>query len=190
MVKLWKHIQAKEFLYLYNHYQLNRRIRKGIPESLRGHIWMHYLHINDSIAKYGPRPSLTNITSMLPAIVLEDIDKDVDRTFPTHELFVQGINTAIYLSIFVVIFFTYCIWFCYIITYVMSHIDNGYGQNELKYLLQCYAALDLETGVYVYVYVYMYVYISNVNMCIYTCVYRILPGYEFYRGIPLILYDP
>ena len=101
MMKLWKHIQAKEVLYIYYQHQLNSRIRKGIPEALRGYMWMYYLHYQDSVIKYGARPTMDVINSKLPAIVIEDIDKDVDRTFPTHELFIQGI-IYIYMIIYVI----------------------------------------------------------------------------------------
>lgn len=72
--------------------QLKNRCRKGIPPSVRGQAW-YYL----SAAKY--RQANANreyptgnvfqsyLKKSIPPKVLEDINKDLTRSFPDHEMF-------------------------------------------------------------------------------------------------------
>lgn len=66
--------------------KLKRRIRKGIPDALRGAVWPLLINVQLWRAKYP--------TAMDPALmatvsdhVRDDITKDINRTYPRHELF-------------------------------------------------------------------------------------------------------
>ena len=72
--------------------KVKARCRKGIPPSVRGQAWYHL-----SAAKYRqeyadrncPTGSVFNfyLTQQIAANVLEDIQKDLARSFPDHEMF-------------------------------------------------------------------------------------------------------
>jgi hypothetical protein len=66
---------------------VRNRIRKGIPDAWRGRIWIDLLqpHFKAVILEhpYNPEADITVQTS-------EDIEKDIERTFPRHELFIHG----------------------------------------------------------------------------------------------------
>lgn len=68
--------------------QTKRRCRKGIPSSLRGRAWQllsggKWL-LNRNKGKYE-----NLISSSLPETITDDIDKDLHRQFPFHEMFAQ-----------------------------------------------------------------------------------------------------
>ena len=85
--------------------KIKRRCRKGVPESLRAWVWaklcgmevMKEKYDNADIrkAKYNNRPGFeffaaTEFDVTHPAFEgVEIIDRDLDRTFPHHELFVD-----------------------------------------------------------------------------------------------------
>lgn len=76
----------------WNHYlkhkpkKVKRRIRKGIPDCARGWVWQQLLHVNAWKRKY---PDLMSKPNNIPANVKDDIIKDLDRTYPRHEMFVD-----------------------------------------------------------------------------------------------------
>lgn len=74
----------------FSHRTLKKRLRKGVPDSVRVAVWKHFLRYNQVKIKYGPPPSVERLKRDLPAIVFEDIEKDIDRTFPTHTQFSNG----------------------------------------------------------------------------------------------------
>jgi hypothetical protein len=75
--------------------KLRRRVRKGIPDAVRLLVWQDFLHLEDAKRKYGRPPTQEQIDSTLTPIVLEDIDKDIDRTYPTHEMFMINTTTDV-----------------------------------------------------------------------------------------------
>ena len=94
-----------------NKKKLRERVRKGIPNSLRGIVWRHLLlgmeevtpvPSKDLIALRTLKPSATDPLSEYFGI----IDNDLHRTFPKHELF---------------------------------DVRDGLGQSELRDLLRLYA---------------------------------------------------
>lgn len=109
MMKEWNYIISGDNAWKTN--MLQRRIRKGIPDCIRGRIWGKLLKINTMSKKYR-RPEQQECDS-LPPIVREDIVKDIDRTFPSHIMFKE---------------------------------NNGFGQEALRQLLECYAVVDPETA--------------------------------------------
>jgi len=64
---------------------LKRRLRRGIPPHLRPIAWYRLSEIATLKSKF-PDPKLID-TSKVKKQVLEDIEKDVDRTYPEHDLF-------------------------------------------------------------------------------------------------------
>lgn len=72
--------------------KIKNRCRKGIPASVRGQAWYHL-----SAAKYRQEHEDKNcatgslfsyyLTQDIDARVLEDIKKDLTRSFPDHEMF-------------------------------------------------------------------------------------------------------
>lgn len=94
MLRRWKAITAGNNAW--DLAMLNRRVRKGVPDSLRGLVWGLFLHTAVVRARYGPPPSAATIAASLPAIVIEDIAKDIDRTYPLHVMFMaKSPNAAI-----------------------------------------------------------------------------------------------
>lgn len=81
MIANWERYKGSKFK------KLKSRVRKGVPDSLRSRVWL--LIANGlSIKKSYPRNHyfrLTNIIDDPPCMLT--IEKDLDRTYPTHELF-------------------------------------------------------------------------------------------------------
>lgn len=90
MLRRWKSITSGTNLW--DVAMLNRRVRKGVPDSLRGLVWCQFLHVAAIRARYGPPPTQEVCAATLPAIVIEDISKDIDRTYPLHEMFMTTTN--------------------------------------------------------------------------------------------------
>jgi hypothetical protein len=72
--------------------KVKARCRKGIPPSVRGQAWYHlsaakYRHENTD--RNSPTGSVFNhyLTQTPASYVLEDIRKDLARSFPDHEMF-------------------------------------------------------------------------------------------------------
>ena len=81
MLETWSTFKKK------NPNLLKSRVRKGIPDSLRGQVWQ--LLANTTELKVNHRPHLYfRLTNMIedPPCMLT-IEKDLDRTYPSHELF-------------------------------------------------------------------------------------------------------
>jgi hypothetical protein len=66
---------------------LKSRIRKGIPSSLRGEVWQ-LLAKTSSLRKSYPRHHFFRLTNLIDdPDCMVTIEKDLNRTYPTHELF-------------------------------------------------------------------------------------------------------
>ena len=116
--------------------RLEARVRKGIPDSLRGLVWCLFLNTKRTKELHGPPPSLEQINATLPPIVIEDIDKDIDRTYPLHVMFMsphssRSPSPAIAASAAVSSRATRC-------------GTTGRGQENLRLLLERYAVIDQE----------------------------------------------
>jgi hypothetical protein len=68
--------------------QLKRRVRKGVPDSMRGEVWFDFV---DAVRVQRAYPIPTNDIdiSRIPKNTLEEIERDIDRTFPRHALFIE-----------------------------------------------------------------------------------------------------
>jgi hypothetical protein len=66
--------------------KLKRRIRKGIPDSVRGVVWQKLIRTNVWTEKY-PDAMNTDLIRNVSKDLSDDIRKDIDRTYPRHELF-------------------------------------------------------------------------------------------------------
>lgn len=80
MMNNWEDVVANKFE------KLKRRVRKGIPDSIRAKAWCKLAHVEELRSKHKDITNLQNIRNVSHQC-LEDISKDVDRTFPKHELF-------------------------------------------------------------------------------------------------------
>eukprot|EP00468_Gymnochlora_sp_CCMP2014_P006431 CAMPEP_0167751108 /NCGR_PEP_ID=MMETSP0110_2-20121227/6374_1 /TAXON_ID=629695 /ORGANISM="Gymnochlora sp., Strain CCMP2014" /LENGTH=763 /DNA_ID=CAMNT_0007636525 /DNA_START=204 /DNA_END=2493 /DNA_ORIENTATION=+ len=72
--------------------ELKSLVRRGIPPELRGHLWP-LLSGSDSAkraAKKGYYAELVETSSKNPPAILEQIEKDLSRTFPDHQKFEAG----------------------------------------------------------------------------------------------------
>lgn len=86
MFNKWPHFIESRFD------KVKNRCRKGIPPSVRGQAWYHL-----SAAKYRrenadrncPTQSVFNfyLNQIVAPNVIEDIEKDLARSFPDHEMF-------------------------------------------------------------------------------------------------------
>jgi len=68
--------------------KLNRRVRKGIPDAVRGLVWQRLINI-DAVKEKIPNPYEID-TGSLCKNVIDEIDRDVDRTFPRHVQFIEN----------------------------------------------------------------------------------------------------
>lgn len=65
---------------------LKRRVRRGIPSGVRAHVWDL---LTDVAALHPTLPDYSELVASCSAEVLEEIQRDVHRTFPEHALFAQ-----------------------------------------------------------------------------------------------------
>ena len=80
MIKNWdKYIFQKEE-------KLKNRIRKGIPDSVRGTVWPLLINVNLWKTKY-PGAMNPELISIVSSQTRDDITKDLNRTYPRHEIF-------------------------------------------------------------------------------------------------------
>lgn len=83
MIKKWKLYETVPRRFP----KLRRRCRKGIPDAVRGHIWF-LLADGEQIQKQFP--NLQDIdTSTVSQVTIDEIERDIDRTFPRHVLFAE-----------------------------------------------------------------------------------------------------
>lgn len=66
--------------------KLKLRIRKGVPTAIRSRVWSKLADLEERRQSYLLN-SRKNMESQLEREVIETIEKDIDRTFPTHPLF-------------------------------------------------------------------------------------------------------
>jgi len=88
MMKSW-YVYSNQNNYI-AHRTLKNRLRKGVPDAIRVAVWKYYLRFDEVKRKYGPPPTVEKLQRDLPDIVFDDIQKDIDRTFPTHAQFDNG----------------------------------------------------------------------------------------------------
>jgi len=84
--KKWMRMIEKgfPFLYKYRKAKLKRRVRKGIPDTVRSVAWFNL----SGAADFRQKISIESIdTATLTERVVDEIERDVDRTFPRHFLF-------------------------------------------------------------------------------------------------------
>mmetsp|Transcript_26542 Transcript_26542/g.28945 ORF Transcript_26542/g.28945 Transcript_26542/m.28945 type:complete len:387 (+) Transcript_26542:70-1230(+) len=67
--------------------KLKARTRKGVPDAVRGFVWYNFAHGDEIRARY-PDVRQIDISKLAP-VVAEEIERDVDRTFPRHIMFVE-----------------------------------------------------------------------------------------------------
>jgi hypothetical protein len=115
-------------------HQLKRRIRKGIPESLRGQVWMA---ISGAADKRRGKPDLYKELLDLGAKTHTEhtcaggtIDRDLSRTFPTHLLYSEsgGYGQVLLQRV--------------LVAYALHNKEIGYcqGMNYVAGVLLCYMA--------------------------------------------------
>jgi hypothetical protein len=75
----------------HNAEKLKERVRKGIPEVVRAEAWKRLLRVDLLRSSLLSEQSLQSLdTSSLDEKTREEIERDIDRTFPRHELFVEA----------------------------------------------------------------------------------------------------
>mmetsp|Transcript_32745 Transcript_32745/g.55212 ORF Transcript_32745/g.55212 Transcript_32745/m.55212 type:complete len:447 (-) Transcript_32745:216-1556(-) len=68
--------------------KMKNRVRKGIPDAVRGVMWYRLCGADE--ASKALHPDIDAIdTNSVPAQVIDEIGRDIDRTFPLHELFLS-----------------------------------------------------------------------------------------------------
>jgi hypothetical protein len=67
---------------------LKRRVRKGVPDSMRGDVWFDFVDAARMQRAY-PNPTNDIDISRIAQTTLEEIERDIDRTFPKHVLFTE-----------------------------------------------------------------------------------------------------
>jgi TBC1 domain family member 10 len=87
MVKRW------DYTLTHKGDKLRERIRKGIPDSVRGEVWKKLARVEDMKRLY-PTAYLheTSSVSHIPELTLDEIERDINRTFPSHEFFQNGLE--------------------------------------------------------------------------------------------------
>jgi hypothetical protein len=69
--------------------KLKVRVRKGIPDMVRGYAWYQFIRVKEIQARVSfPNPYEID-TSVISQTTREEIDRDIDRTFPRHVMFVE-----------------------------------------------------------------------------------------------------
>ena len=110
MMKDWNNTVSKK------KEKLKRRVRKGIPDAVRGKVWMCF--VEEEAKKWKRSHPISLLIEKLSKDevsekTLEDIEKDVDRTFPNH---------------------------------VQFESKDSSGQRSLRTILSWYAAVDPDVG--------------------------------------------
>lgn len=68
--------------------KIKEKIRKGIPNDKRAAAWYH-ISGADRFAQQYPNPSILSAVTHVSERILDEIERDIDRTFPRHRLFVD-----------------------------------------------------------------------------------------------------
>jgi hypothetical protein len=80
MLKNWDHYKHQK------REKLKNRIRKGIPDAMRGAVWPLLIDVSHWRAKY-PDAMDPALIATVPEKTRDDITKDLNRTYPKHEIF-------------------------------------------------------------------------------------------------------
>jgi len=82
MLNRWDHFIQNDFK------TIKARCRKGIPRSVRGRAWLH-LCGGASLKNHYKGLYTSLLTQQADPVCVEDIRKDLHRTFPEHEIFIE-----------------------------------------------------------------------------------------------------
>eukprot|EP01091_Cochliopodium_minus_P009599 TRINITY_DN2392_c0_g1_i1.p1 TRINITY_DN2392_c0_g1~~TRINITY_DN2392_c0_g1_i1.p1 ORF type:complete len:686 (+),score=197.69 TRINITY_DN2392_c0_g1_i1:34-2091(+) len=89
IINKWK-INPKKYLKYKEKYR--PKVYKGIPDSVRGIVWTWFTNVREMKMKY-PTTYFTELQDKKPSRdVVEQIEKDLKRTFPTHVQFKDDIG--------------------------------------------------------------------------------------------------
>jgi len=82
---------VKNGIFHVNSEKLQRRVRKGIPDIVRAKVWTDFSHITEYKQKYPVVLSspVSSSSLSLSQTIFEEIERDLDRTFPRHVIFVR-----------------------------------------------------------------------------------------------------
>ena len=84
----WNYMLSNYDDFVKNHYsKLKERVRKGIPDSLRGYVWQKILNVDEEFYKKDLYVQLNDESG--DQSLEEVIIKDIDRTFPKNTFFNQ-----------------------------------------------------------------------------------------------------
>ena len=84
----WNYMLSNFDDFMKNHYsKLKERVRKGIPDSLRGYVWQKILNVDEEFYKKDLYVQLNDESG--DQSLEEVIIKDIDRTFPKNTFFNQ-----------------------------------------------------------------------------------------------------
>ena len=84
----WNYMLSNFDDFVKNHYsKLKERVRKGIPDSLRGYVWQKILNVDEEFYKKDLYVQLNDESG--DQSLEEVIIKDIDRTFPKNTFFNQ-----------------------------------------------------------------------------------------------------
>ena len=85
--KKWiKMIKRWDYTLTHRGNKLRERLRKGIPDALRSDVWCKLSRINDMKQLYPNKFHITQPTN-LTELTIDEIERDIDRTFPSHDYF-------------------------------------------------------------------------------------------------------
>jgi hypothetical protein len=85
MIKRWDHTLT------HKSEKLRERIRKGIPDSLRGEVWKKLARVEDMKRLYPQAFHTSDEPSpLIPELTVDEIERDINRTFPGHDFFQKG----------------------------------------------------------------------------------------------------
>jgi len=79
MIKDWERFEKTALV--------KSRIRKGIPDNLRGLIWQSVCNLKGTIAENEGKYAELACSNYIPCQDIRDtIERDIDRTFPSHQV--------------------------------------------------------------------------------------------------------
>lgn len=87
--KKWKEmLENWTFMSKYRPNKIKERIRKGIPDSIRGTVWYKLIRAESYRIKY-PNFCHPSKWDLLDERTKDEIERDIDRTFPRHIIFLD-----------------------------------------------------------------------------------------------------